>query len=112
MASNYIQPGKTLTLTAPYQRNSGQAAKIGAALIAISLQTLANAASGEWATEGVWDVDKNSAEAWTIGDKVYWDNTNKVFTTTSTSNTLAGVAVAAAANPSSTGRLRLNGTVS
>jgi hypothetical protein len=34
----------------------------------------------------------------------------KLFTTTSTSNTLAGVAVAVAANPSATGRVRLNGT--
>jgi predicted RecA/RadA family phage recombinase len=108
MAKNFIQPGKTITLTAPYARNSGQAAKIGS-IIAISLATLANAASGEWATEGVWDVDKTSAEAWAVGDLVYWDNTAKSFTTTATSNTKAGVAVAVAANPSSTGRIRLNG---
>ena len=110
MAANFVQPGKRITATAPYARNSGQAAKIGAAIIAIALQTLANAASGEWALTGVWTVDKNSAEAWAVGDVAYWDNTNKVFTTTSTSNTKAGVAVAVAANPSSSGVLRLNGS--
>jgi len=110
MASNYIQSGDRLTLTAPYARNSGQAAKIGTAIIAIALQTLANGASGEWATKGVWYVDKNSAEAWAVGDKLYWDNTNKVFTTTSSGNTLAGVATAVAANPSSYGYIRLNGS--
>lgn len=109
MATNFVQPGKRLTLTAPYARNSGQAAKIGS-IIAIALQTLANAASGEWALTGVWDVDKNSAEAWAVGDAIYWDNSAKNFTTTSSGNTKAGVATAVAANPSSTGRLRLNGS--
>jgi predicted RecA/RadA family phage recombinase len=59
-------------------------------------------------TGGVLDYAKNSAEAWTFGVKLYWDNTNKVFTTASAGNTAAGVAVAVAANPSSTGRVRLN----
>jgi len=39
---------------------------------------------------------------------IYWDNTNKQCTTTSTSNTKIGVATAAAANPSSVGNVRLN----
>jgi predicted RecA/RadA family phage recombinase len=109
MATNYIQPGKTLTLTAPYQRDSGEAAKVGA-IIGIALGTVAESAEGEFAVTGVWTHAKNSAEAWAVGDKVYWDDTNKVFTATATSNTLAGVAMAVAANPSSTGRLRLNGS--
>jgi predicted RecA/RadA family phage recombinase len=45
-----------------------------------------------------------------VGDRVYWNDTAKNFTTTSAGNTLAGVAVAAAVNPSGTGRLRLNGS--
>lgn len=55
-------------------------------------------------------VDKNSAEAWTPLAKIYWDDTNKVFTTAdgAGANTLAGIAVAAAANPSSTGLMELN----
>jgi len=110
MANNFVQPGDTLTFTAPYQRNAGQAAKIGASIVAIALNTVANGASTEWAVEGVFDVTKNSAEAWSVGDKIYWDNTAKMFTTTSSGNTLAGVAVAAAVNPSSTGRIRLNGS--
>jgi predicted RecA/RadA family phage recombinase len=58
------------------------------------------------------EVAKVSAQAWTVGAPIYWDDTAKLFTTTSTSNTLAGVAVAAAANPSATGRVRLNGSFS
>lgn len=49
------------------------------------------------------EVDKVSAQAWTAGEKIYLDAGNQLFTTVSTDNTLAGVAAAAAANPSSTG---------
>src|SRR5262245_58365351 len=108
MARNYIQPGKTMTFTAPEQRNAGQGCLIGA-LFGVSLQTVANGAVGEFGIEGVWELTKVSAQAWTAGALIYWDNTAKNCTTTSTSNTRIGVAAAAAANPSATGQVRLNG---
>lgn len=106
---NYVQEGDTLTLTAPYARSAGEAAKIGA-IIGIACNDVANATEGEFAVTGVYDVAKVSAQAWAVGDKIYWDDTAKNFTTVTTSNTLAGVATAAAVNPSATGRLRLNGS--
>lgn len=109
MATNYVQEGDTLTLAAPYVVASGGGALIGA-LFGVALATLANGASGEFMLEGVFDLAKTSAQAWTVGAKIYWDDTNKVCTTTSAGNTLIGVAVAAAANPSATGRVRLNGS--
>lgn len=109
MATNYIQDGDTLTLAAPYAVSSGGGALIGA-IFGVALETLANGATGDFQTEGVFQLPKTSAQAWTVGAKIYWDDTNKVTTTTSTSNTLIGVAVAVAANPSSTGLVRLNGS--
>lgn len=109
MAKNYIQPGDVLDLAAPYQRNAGEGALVGS-IFGVALNTVASGAVGQFQTRGVWTLAKNSAEAWTVGQKVYWDNTNKVVTTTSTSNTLIGVAAAVAANPSSTGNVRLNGS--
>lgn len=60
---------------------------------------------------GVFTLAKNSAEAWTVGQAIYWDNTNKVVTSASAAgaNTKIGVATAVAANPSATGNVRLNG---
>jgi predicted RecA/RadA family phage recombinase len=106
---NYIQSGNVLTLAAPYDRTSGQAMKVGS-IIAVATGTVVSGSLVEAAVVGVFEHAKNSAEAWTVGARVYWDDTNKVFTTTSSGNTLAGVAVAAAANPSSTGVVRLNGS--
>jgi predicted RecA/RadA family phage recombinase len=60
-------------------------------------------------TLGVFELPKVSAQAITVGAKVYWDNAAKLVTTTATSNTLIGAAVTAAANPSGTVNVRLNG---
>lgn len=109
MAKNYVAAGRTITFTAPYARNPGEAALLGS-IVGISLGTLANAASGEWAVEGVWDVAKVNAQAWTAGALIYWDDSAKLFTNVSTSNTRVGIAALAAANPSATGRVRLNGS--
>lgn len=107
--TNFIQKGDTLTLTAPYAVSSGGGALIGS-IFGIAAQDVANAASGEfYVGSGVVTHAKTSAQAWTVGLPIYWDDTNKVMTSTSTSNKLIGVAVAAAANPSATGTVRLNG---
>lgn len=110
MAKNYIQEGDTLTLAAPYVRESGEGALIGS-LFGVALDDVANGASGVFTTQGVFELAKAGAQAWTVGAKIYWDDTNKVCTTTATSNTLIGCAVAAAGSADATGIVRLNGTV-
>lgn len=110
MATNMIQDGVVLEVTAPYAVTAGAGVQVGTKLHGIALAAAANGAAVRIATRGVWSVAKVSAQAWAVGDLIYWDNTAKLFTTTSTSNLLVGVAVAAAANPSSTGTLRLNGS--
>jgi hypothetical protein len=61
-------------------------------------------------TEGVFSLAKTSAQAWSVGDKIYWDDTNKRCDTTGAVGMLIGVCTVAAANPSSTGYVRLNGS--
>lgn len=51
---------------------------------------------------------KVSAQVWTAGVKIYWDNAAGNFTTVSSGNTLAGHAAEDAANPSATGLVILN----
>lgn len=107
---NYVQRGDVLSLTAPYVVAAGAGLLVGS-LFAVATSAADNGAAVEGALTGVYDLAKTSAQAWTVGAKVYWDNTAKACTTTSTDNTLIGVAAAAASNPSATGRVRLNGVV-
>lgn len=108
MATNFVQEGDHVTLAAPYDRTAGQGALVGA-VFGVSLGTVLNTVEGEFATKGVWDITKLSAQAWAQGDRIYWDNSNKRCTTVSADGPLIGVATQAAANPSSTGRVRLDG---
>lgn len=111
MASNYIQDGEVLTLTAPYTVASGAGAQVGS-IFGVATADVASGAEGEFATEGVFDLAKTSAQAWTVGQKIYWDNSNKRCDTDGTVGMLIGVATAVAANPSSTGYVKLNEAVS
>lgn len=110
MAKNFVQDGDTIDLPAPYAVASGAGALVGS-LFGVALTTLANGVTGAFATCGVFDLAKVSTETWTVGAKIYWDNTAKLCTSVSTSNTLIGCAIKAASNPSSTGRVRLNEAV-
>ncbi|MDY6981159.1 MAG: DUF2190 family protein [Pseudomonadota bacterium] len=52
-------------------------------------------------------VDKAGSQAWTPLTKIYWDDTAKNFTTTSTDNTLAGVVAEDAASADTEGEIHL-----
>lgn len=104
---NYVSPGETVTVAAPYDVASGAGALVGS-LFGVANRAAVSGALVGLDVIGVFDLAKNPAEAWTVGARVYWDNTNRRVTTTATSNTLIGVAIVAAANPSSVGRVRLN----
>jgi predicted RecA/RadA family phage recombinase len=104
---NQILPGNTVDVAAPYAVSSGGGCLVGS-LFGIAAYDAANAANVTLHLEGTYDMAKLSAQAWTVGALIYWDDTNKWTTTVSTSNKLIGVAVKVAANPSSTGRVRLN----
>ncbi|MFB2532645.1 DUF2190 family protein [Paracoccus sp. p4-l81] len=106
---NYVQPGNTITLTAPYAVASGDGLLVGS-IFGVASGTAALGETVEAALTGVYDLKKVASQAWAAGDKVYWDNTAKEATKTTTSNTLIGVAVVAVAGGASDiiGRVRLN----
>ncbi|PZQ82665.1 MAG: hypothetical protein DI549_10820 [Ancylobacter novellus] len=108
---NYVQAGDTLSLLAPYAVISGAGAQVGQ-IFGVAVGDAANGAEVELKTKGVFELTKLSAQAWTVGALVYWDNTNKRCTTVATGNLLIGAATAIAANPSATGIVRLNGVAS
>ena len=106
----FIQPGHTVTLAAPYDVVSGDCLKVGA-IVGVAANDARAGAEVEVMLTGVHDLAKAASQAWTVGAKIYWDDTNKVTTTTATSNTLIGVALLAVAGGASDtiGRVRLNG---
>lgn len=107
---NSVQDGVQLSVAAPYQVSGGGGLLVGS-LFGVAVHDAANAAAVEIVTRGVFDLAKTASQAWTVGAKIYWDDTNKVCTTTASTNKLIGVAVLAVGSGAgeTIGRVLLSG---
>lgn len=103
---NFVHDGDMVPVAAPYDVAAGAGCLVGS-LFGVAADTVLSGAVVELATEGVFDLKKTSAQAWTVGARIYWDDTAKECTTTASTNKIIGVATAAAASPSATGRVFL-----
>ena len=107
---NYIQAGLNVTVVAAAAVLSGGGVLVGAMFGVAS----AAAAIGEEVVlvrQGVFTLPKLSAQAWAVGDKIYWDDGAGQCTTVALGNTLIGMAHAVAANPTATGEVLLPGVI-
>jgi len=112
MATNFLQHGDSLTVAAPAAKSSGDGVLVGDVLFGVAMADAENGADLVIKTTGVFELPKTSAQAWDVGDAIYWDDDGDGATTATTAgNVYIGVAIEAAANPSSTGKVRLNGSM-
>lgn len=103
----YVQSGASLTLTPGADVAAGVGYLHGAAIFGVAVAAVTSGAPGAFITEGVVTIGKTSALAINVGDRVFWDATNKVVNKTSAAQQCVGVAVEAAANPSATVKIKL-----
>jgi predicted RecA/RadA family phage recombinase len=96
---NFIQPGKTVTVTAPANVSSGDLVVVGS-LIGVAAFTALSGAEVEIDTEGVFSLPKVVTDVISQGEKLYWDSgVSKLTKTAGTgSKPLVGIARAAAGN--------------
>jgi predicted RecA/RadA family phage recombinase len=104
---NYIQPGDTVNMVAPYVVASGAGALVGA-VFGVAVADIANGVAGEFKTKGVFELAKTNAQAWAVGDRIYWDDTNKRADSDGTLGPFIGTCSEVAANPTAVGRVKLN----
>lgn len=104
---NYVKEGDTLSLTPAAAVASGVGYLFGAGLFGIATNDVASGVEGEFITEGIVEIGKTSALAIAVGDRVFWDATNKVVNKTTTAQVCVGVAIEAAVNPSATVKIKL-----
>jgi len=104
---NYINEGTTLKYTASANITSGTAVLVGTK-IGVAVADIANGATGILMMDGVFELPKASSDTVAQGAALYWDNSNKQLTTSSSGNTYAGYAVEAAANGTTKVKIRIN----
>jgi predicted RecA/RadA family phage recombinase len=104
---NFIQDGDTVSVPAPYDVNSGDGALVGS-LFGVAVTDALTGAHVQLKTCGVVTLPKTTGQAWTVGARLYWNDTTRKCSTAATGNTLVGVALAAAASGDESGAVRLN----
>ena len=93
----------TIQVTSAGALTAGTGTLIGTSIFGVPMTSAAG--SGELVTlkvQGKVTLAKTSALEITIGDALYWDDTNKVVNKTSSAQREIGWAISAAANPSAT----------
>ena len=103
---NYIQPGETIAAIAPAAVLSGAGVLIGS-LFGVASGDAASGAEVLLNTTGVYDLPKQTGQAWTAGQLLYWSGTN--MTNVVATNKLIGCAARAELSGATVGRIRLNG---
>jgi predicted RecA/RadA family phage recombinase len=104
---NHVKPGVMVTLVAGAGGvQSGQLVFAGS-IFGVAATSAAEGEEFEVHTGDVWELPKTAAEAWVVGDKIYATAAG-ICTKTSSGNTHVGTAAFVAANPSGTGKVRLN----
>lgn len=108
MAQNFIAPGEVLDVVAAAAITSGAPVKVGN-IIGVALGTAAIGQTVSVSICGAFSgLAKETGAAWAVGDTLYWDATNSRFTKTSSGNTFAGYAYAAALSADATGSVLLS----
>lgn len=105
---NYVQPGHVLGVPAPGPITSGSGVVVGA-LFGVAAHPAEAGELVQVHTVGVYALSKVPAEAWAIGDPVYWNATDDLATKVATDNRLIGAAVEVASAQEGIGVVRLNG---
>lgn len=103
---NYVQPGDTVVVAAPANVLSGAGVLVGS-LFGVASGDALSGADVALNTTGIYDMTKQTAQAWTVGQLLYWSGTN--VTSVVSTNKLIGCAVRAELSGATVGRVRLNG---
>lgn len=105
---NFIQPGHTLTIEAPANTLSGDVVIVGE-LVGIAYSNAAEGGPLDVAVEGVFELPKVAADAFSVGDAVYYVAATKLATAddNTSANDRIGVAVAAAGATTATVRVKI-----
>jgi predicted RecA/RadA family phage recombinase len=109
MSKNFIQPGDTVTLTAPSGGVTSGSLIIVGTLAGVCAFDAAAGAPVEVTLTGVWQLPKASG-AFTQGAAVSWDNAAHNVAAPGTGKYPIGVCILAAATGDTVATVRLNGT--
>ena len=107
---NLVQPGDAIVVVAPYAVAAGAGCLVGS-LFGVAQEAAGSGANVTLVPHGIFTLVKAGSQAWTVGARIYWDDSAKACTTTSSTHKLIGVAAAAVGSGAgeTIGRVLLSG---
>jgi predicted RecA/RadA family phage recombinase len=105
--NNYVNDGTVVTAVAPRNVSSGEGTLIGAAMFGVATGTFLSTATGEFVVKGRALLTAKTSQAWTQGDRLFWDNTNFWVSKTSTDGIFIGLAAADKGSSAAVGDVNL-----
>lgn len=107
---NYVQKGETLPFTAPAGGVIGGNGYLIGSIFGVAVASIPAGEIFQGMVEGVFALPTATGAGtdFAEGQKLYWDDTNKVVTKTATSNTFIGHAVTAKAVEGTSTTVRLS----
>jgi predicted RecA/RadA family phage recombinase len=105
---NFVQDGASM----PYENSgsaisSGDVVVIGSRIGIAKGDIEATTGTGELALEGVFELDKTTSQAWSIGEALFWVTGTSKLSTVGTGNVFAGHCFEAAGSSATTGKVKL-----
>lgn len=87
--ATFVQRGENIDFTAAADIAYGAVVPL-VTRVGVALENITNGTTGSVAVTGVFEAAAVTGTAFAVGDTLYWDNTAKKLTKTSTDNTPAG----------------------
>jgi predicted RecA/RadA family phage recombinase len=94
MAKYFVQPGDSVSVTAPEAKTGGKGCIIGS-LFGVCLHDAASGARLEIGITGVYEIDGDPAISFAVGERVFWDDANDFVDKTATAQVNVGTCVEA-----------------
>jgi predicted RecA/RadA family phage recombinase len=104
----YVQNGNVIDVIASADISVGDVVPL-TNMCGVALVDIAANDTGSVKLDGVFTLPTDTGAAWSVGEKVYWDATNKKATKTATSNTPLGFAVTAKVSAGTSCNVKLQG---
>lgn len=104
--ASYVQKGDTIDFTAAADVAYNDVVSLGTR-VGVALENIPNGATGSVAVTGVFEAAAVTGSAFAVGDALYWDNTAKKLTKTTTDNIPAGWATEPKASAAAIARVKI-----
>jgi len=107
--ADFLQEGNVIEITtdSSTEYSAGDVVVLGANAVGIALVDIAKSGTGAVKLDGVYEIAAENDAAFSVGDHLFWDDSNSELTATATDMVAAGICVEAKAEAGTSAKVLL-----